>query len=217
MEQEHDRPAVRKSRFSSAAEPCAVLLAPTEAQDPMATLAEQHGQASSLAEEEWTARFHLRLHRALERNFAYIRALDSAPRKPSAPPPPPPPPPQSQKPSTTAPAAHDPQSSVYVSRLPSYFETDDLRVLFERLGAIRHVKLYSDNSGNKKGDGLVTFASASTADVCIRLFDNKDVGEGHRISVARASFNQQPQPQPQQQQQPQHGENQLDDFFNSLL
>lgn len=52
--------------------------------------------------------------------------------------------------------------SVYVSNLPTDITEDELEILFSPHGKIKKIKIYTDQSGKKKGDALITFANSDS-------------------------------------------------------
>ncbi|ORX47928.1 hypothetical protein BCR36DRAFT_355443 [Piromyces finnis] len=89
-------------------------------------------------------------------------------------------------------------TSVYVSGLPFDTTLEEMKEVFSKYGIISEdintgqprIKLYKDNEGNLKGDGLVTFLKPESVELCIDLLDDSDfrLGENSRIRVQKAEF-----------------------------
>jgi RNA recognition motif-containing protein len=109
--------------------------------------------------------------------------------------------------------------SIYISNLPPFIEEEDLRILFERIGNIKRVKLYRDQNGLLKGDACVTFDSVLSVEKSVCLYNGKDLGDGERINVSKANFNSNSEPAENEAGQLVQAEEgfEVDDFLQSLL
>ena len=54
---------------------------------------------------------------------------------------------------------------------------------------IPKIKLYHDDEGKLKGDGLVTYLAVESVDLAIQILDGADE-KGSTLSVSRAKFEQ---------------------------
>ncbi|CAL1532807.1 unnamed protein product [Lymnaea stagnalis] len=91
----------------------------------------------------------------------------------------------------------DPESStqVYVSELPLDITDDEFKELMSKCGLVMFdpltqkpkLKLYKDQEGNMKGDGLCTYIKPESVTLAFQLLDGKEL-RGKTISVERARF-----------------------------
>lgn len=88
---------------------------------------------------------------------------------------------------STAPSVVE-STRVYVSGLPNDITEEEIEILFSPQGKIKRIKLYLNQNGEKKGDGLVTFVNPeSVISSCAKL-NGLDIGDGAVISVTKADF-----------------------------
>ena len=184
---------LRKSRFSAphtAATPSVATAAehlPAVEPVPPPTFYNQQLPPAPAATpfEIFDAKFISKIQRAWGRNFAYIRRKDLEGSQPR-----PQPQPQPQPQPHDAPIFAPPHSNVgtnlYVSGLPVDILEEDLHMLFSKQGKIKRVKLYVDVAGRKKGDALVSFHKSDVVDLCIALYNRRDIGDGYVIELSRA-------------------------------
>lgn len=86
-------------------------------------------------------------------------------------------------------------SSVYVSNLPKTITIDKFVKLMQKCGLLKQcektekpkVKLYTDNEGKFKGDGLAHYLAPESVDLALQILDEQDV-EGNKIKVELAKF-----------------------------
>lgn len=95
--------------------------------------------------------------------------------------------------------------SVYVSGLPKDTTLEEVAEVFKRAGLIKidplttlpKIKLYTDENGELKRDGTVTFVNKESIDFALRYLDNYHFRENCVIHVERAKF----EPRDSQQRQ----------------
>ena len=79
--------------------------------------------------------------------------------------------------------------TLYVTGIPKDVSWTAVQSLFARAGEVRRVKLYKDESGEQKGDGVVTFANEDGVNAAVgRDWDLF----GETLKVERASFQAKP-------------------------
>ena len=79
--------------------------------------------------------------------------------------------------------------TLYVTGIPKDVSWTAVQSLFARAGEVRRVKLYKDESGEQKGDGVVTFANEDGVTAAVgRDWDLF----GETLKVERASFQAKP-------------------------
>uniref|UniRef100_G1QAP8 17S U2 SnRNP complex component HTATSF1 n=2 Tax=Myotis lucifugus TaxID=59463 RepID=G1QAP8_MYOLU len=89
----------------------------------------------------------------------------------------------------------DRNTNVYVSGLPSDITLDEFIQLMSKFGIIMRdpqteefkVKLYKDNQGNLKGDGLCCYLKRESVDLALKLLDEDEI-RGHKLHVEVARF-----------------------------
>ncbi|XP_045439700.1 HIV Tat-specific factor 1 homolog [Pipistrellus kuhlii] len=89
----------------------------------------------------------------------------------------------------------DRNTNVYVSGLPSDITLDEFIQLMSKFGIIMRdpqteefkVKLYKDNRGNLKGDGICCYLKRESVDLALKLLDEDEI-RGHRLHVEVARF-----------------------------
>ncbi|XP_071955260.1 17S U2 SnRNP complex component HTATSF1-like [Antedon mediterranea] len=91
----------------------------------------------------------------------------------------------------------DKNTNVYVSGLPDDVTMDEFKELMGKCGIIMmneeteelKMKLYRDNEGNLKGDGLCCYLKRESVDLALQILDDSDL-RGHKLSVEIAKFSQ---------------------------
>jgi HIV Tat-specific factor 1 len=89
-------------------------------------------------------------------------------------------------------------TNIYVTGLPKEVNEMDLVNMFTKCGFIRKdektgkykVKLYKDENGVSKGDGLISFLREESVELAIDLFNNYEIKPGCKIVVEKAKFEQ---------------------------
>ncbi|XP_027991791.2 HIV Tat-specific factor 1 isoform X1 [Eptesicus fuscus] len=89
----------------------------------------------------------------------------------------------------------DRNTNVYVSGLPPDITLDEFIQLMSKFGIIMRdpqteefkVKLYKDNQGNLKGDGLCCYLKRESVDLALKLLDEDEI-RGYRLHVEVAKF-----------------------------
>lgn len=99
-------------------------------------------------------------------------------------------------------------TSIYVSGVPSDVTVQEFGDFFSKCGLIKEdldgklsgrlyvvqsvntrytgtpkVRLYENEHGERKGDGVVTFAKQPSVDLAIKLYDGAEIRPGKKISV----------------------------------
>jgi HIV Tat-specific factor 1 len=91
---------------------------------------------------------------------------------------------------------------VYITNLPKDVTQKELEERFSRFGVIaedlktgeKKIKVYADDQGKPKGDGLIVFFKAESVELAIAMMDMTDMrmGErnsnGEKIRVQKAEF-----------------------------
>ncbi|XP_004457557.1 17S U2 SnRNP complex component HTATSF1 [Dasypus novemcinctus] len=89
----------------------------------------------------------------------------------------------------------DRNTNVYVSGLPPDITVDEFIQLMSKFGIIMRdplteefkVKLYKDNQGNLKGDGLCCYLKRESVDLALKLLDEDEI-RGYKLHVEVARF-----------------------------
>ncbi|XP_037678206.1 HIV Tat-specific factor 1 [Choloepus didactylus] len=89
----------------------------------------------------------------------------------------------------------DRNTNVYVSGLPPDITVDEFIQLMSKFGIIMRdpqteefkVKLYKDNQGNLKGDGLCCYLKRESVDLALELLDEDEI-RGYKLHVEVAKF-----------------------------
>uniref|UniRef100_A0A2K5QGQ0 17S U2 SnRNP complex component HTATSF1 n=1 Tax=Cebus imitator TaxID=2715852 RepID=A0A2K5QGQ0_CEBIM len=89
----------------------------------------------------------------------------------------------------------DRHTNVYVSGLPPDITLDEFIQLMSKFGIITRdpqteefkVKLYKDNQGNLKGDGLCCYLKRESVELALKLLDEDEI-RGHKLHVEVAKF-----------------------------
>ncbi|CAN0290183.1 unnamed protein product, partial [Hapterophycus canaliculatus] len=58
-------------------------------------------------------------------------------------------------------------TSVYITGLPSDVSQAKIELVFSQYGAVKRTKVYRNDAGEAKGDGLVTYAKPASVDLAI--------------------------------------------------
>uniref|UniRef100_A0A2K6S8X1 17S U2 SnRNP complex component HTATSF1 n=1 Tax=Saimiri boliviensis boliviensis TaxID=39432 RepID=A0A2K6S8X1_SAIBB len=86
-------------------------------------------------------------------------------------------------------------TNVYVSGLPPDITLDEFIKLMSKFGIIMRdpqteefkIKLYKDNQGNLKGDGLCCYLKRESVELALKLLDEDEI-RGHKLHVEVAKF-----------------------------
>ncbi|CAO2613317.1 HIV Tat-specific factor 1 homolog, partial [Lemmus lemmus] len=89
----------------------------------------------------------------------------------------------------------DRNTNVYVSGLPPDITVDEFTQLMSKFGIIMRdpqteefkVKLYKDNQGNLKGDGLCCYLKKESVELALKLLDEDEI-RGYKLHVEVAKF-----------------------------
>ncbi|KAM7331164.1 hypothetical protein ACRRTK_010353 [Alexandromys fortis] len=89
----------------------------------------------------------------------------------------------------------DRNTNVYVSGLPPDITVDEFIQLMSKFGIIMRdpqteefkVKLYKDNQGNLKGDGLCCYLKKESVELALKLLDEEEI-RGYKLHVEVAKF-----------------------------
>ncbi|XP_036031300.1 HIV Tat-specific factor 1 [Onychomys torridus] len=89
----------------------------------------------------------------------------------------------------------DRNTNVYVSGLPPDITVDEFIQLMSKFGIIMRdpqteefkVKLYKDNQGNLKGDGLCCYLKKESVELALKLLDEDEI-RGYKLHVEMAKF-----------------------------
>ncbi|CAN0094717.1 unnamed protein product, partial [Ectocarpus sp. 12 AP-2014] len=98
-------------------------------------------------------------------------------------------------------------TSVYITGLPSDITQAKIELVFSQHGSVKRTKVYRNEAGEAKGDGLVTFAKPASVDLAVVKMNGHEISVGYPISVSMADFNRTKsgtaaeEPPSQQQQQ----------------
>ncbi|XP_063089446.1 17S U2 SnRNP complex component HTATSF1-like [Cavia porcellus] len=92
-------------------------------------------------------------------------------------------------------AEEDSNTNVYVSGLPPDITVDEFIQLMSKFGIIMRdpqteefkVKLYKDNQGNLKGDGLCCYLKRESVELALKLLDEDEI-RGYKLHVEVAKF-----------------------------
>lgn len=86
--------------------------------------------------------------------------------------------------------------NLYVTGLPPDLTEDEAYDIFKKGGVIKkdpitnkyRIKLYTDDQGNRKGDGLVCYLHPDSVSLAIELLDESEIRPGCKIHVQKAEF-----------------------------
>lgn len=89
-------------------------------------------------------------------------------------------------------------TSVYIKGFPKDVTREEIKEMFSRCGVIRldpvtseeRIKIYKDEQGQIKGDGLVTFVNLESVDLALEIMDGRQMRKGFPIKVEKAVFEQ---------------------------
>jgi hypothetical protein len=89
-------------------------------------------------------------------------------------------------------------SSVYIQGLPKDVKKEEIKEMFSRCGVIRldpvtseeRIKIYKNEQGEIKGDGLVTFMNVESVDLALSIMDGRQIRPGFPVKVEVAVFTQ---------------------------
>ena len=93
---------------------------------------------------------------------------------------------EKQREKRAAEAANAGQCTAYVTGIPKEVGFTAVQNLFAKVGAVRRVKLYKDERGEQKGDGIVTFAKEEGLAAALAKDDWQIFGDA--LTVTRAAF-----------------------------
>ena len=98
---------------------------------------------------------------------------------------------EKQREKRAAEAANAGQCTAYVTGIPKEVGFTAVQNLFAKVGAVRRVKLYKDERGEQKGDGIVTFAKEEGLAAALAKDDWQIFGDA--LTVTRAAFAERPE------------------------
>jgi hypothetical protein len=89
-------------------------------------------------------------------------------------------------------------TNVYVSGLPRDTSENELIDMFLKCGFLRkdektgkeRIKLYRDEQGNLKGDGLISYLREESVQMAIDRYNDTEMRPGYKITVEKAKFEQ---------------------------
>ncbi|ODQ63661.1 hypothetical protein NADFUDRAFT_48008, partial [Nadsonia fulvescens var. elongata DSM 6958] len=94
-------------------------------------------------------------------------------------------------------------TAVYVSNIPLDTTVEELNHVFSRFGVIaedlitgeKRIKIYTDEHGQPKGDGLIIFFKPESVKLAIQMLDDTELryGDGQRIQLQEATFKDKPE------------------------
>jgi HIV Tat-specific factor 1 len=94
--------------------------------------------------------------------------------------------------------ARENNSNVYVEGLPPDITEDEMYDFFKKCGVIvtdlatekPRIKVYKDEAGHAKGDGLVTYAKPEAVTLALQFLDDGYIRQNCQVKVTRAEFTQ---------------------------
>ncbi|KAI9840009.1 MAG: hypothetical protein M1819_000201 [Sarea resinae] len=108
---------------------------------------------------------------------------------------------KAKKPKSSAEPRERKNTAVYVTSLPTDVTVDEVQSVFSKCGVIAEeidsgkprIKLYTDEAGNFKGDGLVVYFRAESVNLAIQMLDDTDfrlgvTGPAGKMKVQAADF-----------------------------
>ena len=89
-------------------------------------------------------------------------------------------------------------SSVYITNLPKDVTREEIIEFFKKAGSLRldiatgeeKIKIYTDEKGVRKGDGLVTYEQIESVDIAMEQLEGKEIRKGVVVGLERAVFKQ---------------------------
>ena len=85
---------------------------------------------------------------------------------------------------------------VYVSGLPLNIDEEELKVFFNKCGAIMidpntgqaKIRVYRDQSGAVKGDARICYSNIESVQMAIEWLDSQEIRPGYTVKVEEATF-----------------------------
>lgn len=86
---------------------------------------------------------------------------------------------------------------VYVSGLPKDITFQEMESFFGKCGLIRvsndedripQIKLYKDDKGVPKGDGIVNYLQSPSVTLALQILDETEIRRGYKVKIERAKF-----------------------------
>lgn len=85
---------------------------------------------------------------------------------------------------------------IYVSGLPLDIEAEELKLFFNKCGAIMldpntgeaKIKVYTDASGVAKGDARICYSNIESVQMAMELLDKAEIRPGFPVKVEEATF-----------------------------
>lgn len=82
-------------------------------------------------------------------------------------------------------------TNLYISGLPSQTTPEELKDFFSKAGVIRidkftglpKIKLYHNDQGDLKGDGLVSYAKPESLTIAVTMLDRQEIKPGYPVHL----------------------------------